>query len=184
MRTTTTVLAGVAIATTLGIVWEIASPGRSGTQPESIQAASQVRPGPTDSISESFAVYDRIRSFLAEDQIGGLMEEAERLSEAAGRAADRSKESLKSHFEVATKAAGKLKEAKGLAEARMAFGDVSRAFVQIPRADTTLAGTRYVYRCPMVKQGYASWVQAQKEISNPYMGKAMARCGVSVDSRE
>jgi len=137
------------------------------------QASSDVQ----DPIAETMATYEKIRSLLADDKVEGLSKEAERLAKVASDAADRSQEALKARFLAAAKAAVKVKEAKDLASARLAFGDVSREVVEILRTDPTLARGRYVYRCPMVKEGYALWVQAEKEISNPYMGKAMARCG-------
>jgi len=36
-------------------------------------------------------------------------------------------------------------------------------------------GTYHEAYCPMVK---ASWLQASKDINNPYMGKSMLTCGV------
>lgn len=130
---------------------------------------------------EAFAGYERIRSLLARDQTAGLSVEADRLSQAAGRAAERSEGALKSRFEAAAKAATRLKEAKDLTKARLDLGDLSREFVEILRLDPELAPGRTVYRCPMVKEGYALWIQTGKEISNPYMGKSMERCGVPVE---
>lgn len=60
---------------------------------------------------EALAGYERIRSLLARDQTEGLSAEADRLSEAAARVAERSEGALKARFEAAAKAAAKLKEA-------------------------------------------------------------------------
>lgn len=129
----------------------------------------------------SFAGYERIRSLLAGDQFEAFFQEADRLSEFAGRAAHRSEGPLKARFEAAAKSAARFKDAKDLPKARLVFGELSREFVEILRLDPNLAPGLTVYRCPMVKEGYALWIQTGKEISNPYMGKSMEQCGVPVE---
>ena len=59
---------------------------------------------------------------------------------------------------------------------RSGFGDVSRAVVTLIVADESLAGDRYIFRCPMA-MGYKKWVQTSPELENPYMGSRMLRCG-------
>lgn len=95
----------------------------------------------------------------------------------AERAADKSEEGLQKHLKEASQTAGALKDAKDLPAARLAFGELSRHIVGALHAEPTLRRRRYVYKCPMVKEGYAFWVQTTKEVSNPYMGKKMLRCG-------
>lgn len=137
----------------------------------------QVPAGAQDEIAETFVAYEKIRSLLADDKTEGVSKEAERLAKVADRAADRSGEALKEHLKAASRTAGALKEAKDLPASRLAFGELSRHIVGVLHAEPTLRRGRYVYKCPMVKEGYALWVQTAKEVSNPYMGKKMLRCG-------
>lgn len=140
--------------------------------------------GSQDATSETLAVYEAIRGLLANDQLEKVASEADRLAKAAERAAERSEGALKARLTATAGSAGQFKDAKDLATARLAFGNLSREVVGMLRAEPSLARGRYVYRCPMVKEGYALWVQTAREISNPYMGKAMARCGAPADLKD
>ena len=62
----------------------------------------------------------------------------------------------------------------GLAAAREAFKTLSDSLIQYLNAQKIPAGTYYVAYCPMAK---ASWVQTDKTIMNPSMGKGMLHCG-------
>lgn len=137
----------------------------------------QVPAAAQSEIAETMAAYESIRSLLADDKTEGVSKEAERLARVADRAADRSGETLKEHLKAVSRAAGTLKDAKDLRDARLAFGELSRHIVGVLHAEPSLRRGRYVYKCPMVKEGYALWVQTAKEVSNPYMGKKMLRCG-------
>jgi Cu(I)/Ag(I) efflux system membrane fusion protein len=135
--------------------------------------------GPSDSrdaIAETLATYEKIRSLLADDQFEGVPKEAGRLAKVAEHAAERSEGALKDHLKAASTSASALQQAKDLDKARSAFGDLSRHIVGAVRAEPMLARGRHVYKCPMVKE-YGLWVQTSKEISNPYMGRKMLRCG-------
>lgn len=139
-------------------------------------AVNQADPAP-----EAFDSYEKIRALLAEDKLEGLTKEAERLAKFTTQAAGEAKSELKPRFRAAAEAAGKLRESDTLAKARRVFGNLSREFVEILKIEPVLARGRYVYECPMVKEGYPRWVQVEKKISNPYMGKAMSQCGVAVE---
>ncbi len=73
-------------------------------------------------------------------------------------------------------AADRLARATTLKEARTAFADLSRPLVQWREM---LAESRkpYVVFCPMVKK---PWLQESTDISNPYFGPKMLRCGTIV----
>ncbi len=142
-----------------------------------VTAFHQVPAGAQDEIAETFVAYEKIRSLLADDKVEGISKEAERLAKVAERAADRSGDALKEHLKAASRAVRAFKEAKDLPTSRLAFGELSRHIVGVLHAEPTLRRGRYVYKCPMVKDGYALWVQTAKEVSNPYMGKTMLRCG-------
>jgi len=72
-----------------------------------------------------------------------------------------------------------LSNAENMDAARAAFHKLSDALVaQLKqdglKADTTL----YRVHCPMAFEGEgADWIQADKNVSNPYYGAKMARCG-------
>jgi len=67
-----------------------------------------------------------------------------------------------------------LASAKNLASARDAFKSLSDSLIQYLDSQKVPAGSYYVAYCPMAK---ASWLQTDKTIMNPYMGKGMIHCG-------
>ena len=69
-------------------------------------------------------------------------------------------------------ATDQLAKAKNLEEARRAFGELSDALVE--SGDVTTTGSLNVAYCPMAKR---HWLQTGNEISNPYYGSQMLRCG-------
>lgn len=133
------------------------------------------------SLDEAFGAYEKIRALLADDKVEGVGREAERLEKAAAKAAEGASQARNPHFREIAGAAAPLKDAKDLPAARRAFGNLSREVVELLAAEPALARGRFVYRCPMVKEGYAKWVQTKKEVSNPYFGKEMLRCGTPAE---
>jgi len=77
------------------------------------------------------------------------------------------------------KSAKKLENAKNIKAMRSAFGDMSKPMAMWTSlnkpADT------YVVYCPMAKK---SWLQDSEEVSNPYYGSEMQKCGEIVSSPE
>jgi len=76
-------------------------------------------------------------------------------------------------------AAAKVREAPGIEPAREAFEPLSLALEEVVRRFGTTPGLP-VYRvhCPMAFEDRgADWLQAEKEIRNPYFGDRMLRCG-------
>ncbi len=67
-----------------------------------------------------------------------------------------------------------LAKARDLATARDAFKSLSDSLIQYVKEQKVPAGAYYVAYCPMAK---ASWLQTDKTIMNPYMGKGMIHCG-------
>lgn len=60
------------------------------------------------------------------------------------------------------------------------IGDARKAFVAVSVKALALAKGQAGYfhaHCPMYPGGNGDWVQTSKEISNPYWGKTMLRCG-------
>lgn len=63
-------------------------------------------------------------------------------------------------------------------QARIEFGQISGALIALlkqsrPQLDQTL----YLVQCPMWKKSPAAWIQTTPDVSNPFMGQAMATCG-------
>ncbi len=68
----------------------------------------------------------------------------------------------------------RLSKANDLDAARLAYKDVSDRLIALFREHKVQTGRYFVCTCPMAQ---ASWIQADKEIKNPYYGSAMLLCG-------
>lgn len=85
----------------------------------------------------------------------------------------------KSGDDQTSAAARDLARADDLGAARGAFGSLSKRLVGRLEAAAERGEKvpeHHVFQCPMAKP-YGKWLQRTKEISNPYMGRAMPRCG-------
>ena len=127
--------------------------------------------------------YEHLKSQLAADRaVSG--EEFKNIAEAAHAAAGAYTGEAKGHTDQlassAEAAAGKAGE--GMAEARDAFGEISRHLIALISAEPELASGHHVFECPMAK-GYPKWVQQSESVSNPYLGQEMATCGVASEWR-
>jgi Cu(I)/Ag(I) efflux system membrane fusion protein len=67
-----------------------------------------------------------------------------------------------------------LSKAKDLETARAAFKSLSASLIQYLKDQKVPSGVYHEVYCPMAK---ASWLQTDKTITNPYMGKDMTHCG-------
>ena len=127
--------------------------------------------------------YEAIHAALAGDSIKDIANHAKTIELAAGVLAtefdatkagvekDQAGECRKLLPEI-SKAAAKLAAATNLKTARSAFGELSRPMVRWREMAT---GDRpLVVYCPMAKE---SWLQASKNIANPYLGAKMLKCG-------
>lgn len=121
--------------------------------PAALQSAMPVTPVGTAALTEAdkayLASYEKLRAALAADN----------LAEAKAAA---------SHVEGAEKVA----KADNLGDARKAFVAVSAKALALAKGQAGF----YHAHCPMYPGG-GDWVQTSKEISNPYWGKTMLRCG-------
>lgn len=129
-------------------------------------------------IETVLGTYEQVRADLAADRIDDAVRAAGRIEAAAREASGKAPARLRPHLDRLTAAAASLKSAPADRpdEVRRLFGEVSRPVVALLAADPSLAGGRYVFECPMA-QGYKKWVQASADVSNPYMGTRMPRCG-------
>jgi hypothetical protein len=130
-----------------------------------LAADSAAPPEPVKSI---FIHYMKIQAALAGDSMKGVPGDAAFIAKAAQ--ADDSK----SLPPTVAKYAGSLAQAKDLAGAREAFKSLSNSLIKYLVDHPAPKGAYYEVYCPMAQ---ASWLQTNKTIANPYMGKDMATCG-------
>jgi len=64
--------------------------------------------------------------------------------------------------------------------ARDGFSTLSEGYIKFLVAHPELKTGLIAYRCPMAR-GFKKWVQTEKKMMNPYMGKAMLECGGDTD---
>lgn len=113
--------------------------------------------------------YLMIQTELAKDSVKGLDEHANAIAKAVKG------DSMKMLSPDVAKQAETLAKAKDIQTAREAFKPLSASLVKYLADNKAGKGTYHEAYCPMVK---ASWLQASKDITNPYMGKSMLTCGV------
>ena len=111
--------------------------------------------------------YLQVQAALASDQFAGLASHAQSMATAAT--------ALGKGAEKIVAGAKKLGEAKDIAAARTAFGELSVAITEYAQATKSSFGpdVRLAY-CPMADK---PWLQKDKDIRNPYYGAAMLTCG-------
>jgi hypothetical protein len=111
--------------------------------------------------------YLEVQVKLASDQFGGVQPQAQAIGAAAT--------ALGKDAEKIVAGAKKLGEAKDIAAARTAFGDVSQALADYAQKTKSGFGpdVKLAY-CPMADK---PWLQKDKDIKNPYYGSAMLTCG-------
>ena len=113
--------------------------------------------------------YDAIRAALAGDSTKDVAARAKALDAALAAVSGAGKEDA----QEAAKQARMLAAAPSIEAAREAFKPLSSAYIAyVKRAGATTGLT--VFHCPMVP---ADWVQSDRDITNPYYGSSMLRCG-------
>ncbi len=120
---------------------------------------------PVKSIYDS---YLKIQPELAKDSIKDVADNANAIAKAV-----KGDEMKMLSSDVATQAEA-LAKAKDLKAAREAFKPLSKSLIKYLADNKAGKGVYHEAYCPMVK---ASWLQTDKSIKNPYMGKAMLTCG-------
>jgi Cu(I)/Ag(I) efflux system membrane fusion protein len=125
--------------------------------------------------------YEGIRKGLAADETKGVAEAAKKIAAGASGAETSASDALKPKLGALAKAATALADEKGDIEAvRLAFGELSKALVDVLTTDDALRKDLHLFECPMAK-GYKKWVQPNDKLENPYMGKKMLTCGGKTD---
>src|SRR6266511_1924378 len=113
--------------------------------------------------------YLSIQTELAKDSVKGLDEHANAIAKAVKG------DDMKMLSPDVAKQAEALAKARDLKAAREAFKPLGASLIKYLADNKAGKGTYHEAYCPMVK---ASCLQTEKNITNPYMGKAMLACGV------
>ena len=148
-----------------------ASGGHEGHGAAQAAAPGQVSKAPKvfkQPVQSVFDNYMKVSGALAQDSLEGIGSTAGVMAKAI-RA-----DGAKALPAKVAEQAEALAKAKDLESARAAFKDLSESLIGYLKAQKVPAGAYYVGYCPMAK---ASWLQTEKTITNPYMGKGMLRCG-------
>lgn len=123
-------------------------------------------PALTGPVKSVYDHYLKIQANLANDSLAGVTENADAITKAVQG------DAKILPTEVGT-LAGALAQAKDLQTARAAFKPLSDALIKY-LADHQAKDAYVQVYCPMAR---ASWLQADKNVKNPYMGQAMSECG-------
>ena len=124
-------------------------------------------PALTAPVKSVYGHYLKIQADLANDSLTGVAENANAITKAVQG------DAKILPAEVGTQAEA-LAKAKDLSAARDAFKPLSDALIKY-LADNKAKGAYVEVYCPMAR---ASWLQADKNVNNPYFGTAMSGCGV------
>ena len=144
-----------------------ACPGMAGhDSPAAAPSAIQLKL--PQQIASVFDSYGRIQEALAKDSLEGVAANAQVIAKAA------KEDTSGSLPEGLAQQSDTLARAKDLAGARKAFKGVSKSLIAYCAKNPHVA--RY-YRQVHCSMANASWLQTGSVVNNPYMGKAMARCG-------
>jgi len=120
-------------------------------------------------VQSVFDNYIKIQGVLAQDSLHGVSGTAAAMAKAVRG------DSMKMLPSKVAEQSDALAHAKDLKTARAAFKSLSESLIGYVKEQKIPAGSYYEAYCPMAK---ASWLQTDKAIVNPYMGKAMPHCGV------
>jgi Cu(I)/Ag(I) efflux system membrane fusion protein len=140
----------------------------SGHESHGTQATTATTSKLPQPVAAVFDGYIQIQTALAGDSLEGITTSAQAIAKSV-------KEDKANTFSATIgQQAEAVAKVKDLAAAREAFKPLSESLIQFAAKDSTLSGLYRQVHCPMAK---ASWLQTGTTVSNPYMGKAMARCG-------
>jgi Cu(I)/Ag(I) efflux system membrane fusion protein len=132
-------------------------------------ATTATAPGPTTtSRPPVLAAYDVVRTALADDNLAA----AKTAAEAFAKVATSEAPPLTALAEAATT----LAQSADIVAARAAIGTLSKTLIELLQDRAPWREGLLAFRCPMAK-GYQKWIQLQRPMQNPYMGKEMLECG-------
>jgi hypothetical protein len=129
------------------------------------------------SISEQLLEpYYSIHKSLASDTSKGVSTSAAQIEKISREAAGKDLQ-MKSQLVALADAAAKL-QTSDLKSARNGFGELSDKLIAYLQKAKAQHNPPYQVYCPMLKK---NWLQADKEIRNPYYGSSMPTCGELVE---
>ncbi len=116
-------------------------------------------------VGTAYSHYTHLKDAL----VASDRQEVAAASEALVKALHQMKNADKAHAEAA-----KVAQGGSLDEQRKAFTALSEEMANLVKNSGLSMGEVYLEYCPMAK---ASWLSSEKEISNPYLGNKMLKCG-------
>ena len=147
---------GTILATTIGLLFCTGAPA----------AENSALRQPVKSVYDH---YLKIQTELAGDSLKGVDEAARAIARAVQG------DSMKVLPTAVAAQAEALSQAKDLKAARAAFKPLSDSLIKYLADHNAAKGAYVEVYCPMAQ---ASWLQADRDVKNPYFGKAMLTCGV------
>jgi Cu(I)/Ag(I) efflux system membrane fusion protein len=148
--------------------------GGKKSAPAATPGAAALSSSASAAVTAALPGYEKVRVALAGDRLPDATEAASNLA-AALEKAEGGNPAETSLLAGAGRAATAIAGAADLAPARQGFADLSRNLIGLIGRSPKIRGKLYLYFCPMA-EGYARWVQTEKEPGNPYMGTRMPRC--------
>ena len=147
-----------------------AMPGCSGmagheSHEAQTNAVAQTLPQP---VAVVFDNYIRVQTALTKDSLEGVAESAQAIAKTV------KDDPAKTFSATVAQQAEAVAKSADLRGAREAFKPLSQSLVEYVSKNQSLAGYYRRVHCSMAD---ASWLQTGSTVNNPYMGKAMARCG-------
>jgi Cu(I)/Ag(I) efflux system membrane fusion protein len=119
-------------------------------------------------VQSVFDNYIAIQNGLAQDSIQGLSKTASAMAKAIRS------DSMQMLSPKVAEQAEALAQATDLETARAAYKPLSESLIKYVKSQKLPTESYYEAYCPMAK---ASWLQTDKTILNPFMGKDMVHCG-------
>ncbi len=144
----------------------------SGHESQATQPATTANklPQPAATVFDN---YTRIQTALAQDSLQDVANDAQAIAKAVNDDATTTfSTNIAQQAEIVTKATD-------LNGAREAFKTLSQSLIGYVSKNPALAGTYRQIHCSMAN---ADWLQKESTVNNPYLGKAMSRCGEFVKS--
>jgi hypothetical protein len=130
---------------------------------------------PQDRVDAIVKSYLAVQQLLAKDKFEGVTDELGKIRSAATALSESNDAKVKEQAKAIEKHSDvKVKDIKA---ARELFKPLSTDVIALAQLMPPAAGVvpeLYEATCPMAK---ANWLQASKDITNPYMGKEMLDCG-------